>query len=92
LIEVFGFRPDELTPEVWDYIFFKNAKLPKTSIDKAKLDLLRNEFQAWYPVDLRASGKDLVPNHLTYYIYNHAAIWPDERYCFHGVSLNHVLG
>lgn len=30
----------------------------------------------WYPLDLRVSGKDLVPNHLTYFLYNHTAIWP----------------
>jgi len=27
---------------------------------------------------LRVSGKDLVPNHLTYYLYNHVAMWPNE--------------
>ena len=37
---------------------------------------MRREFNYWYPVDLRVSGKDLIPNHLTYFIYNHAAIWP----------------
>ena len=26
----------------------------------------------------RTSGKDLIPNHLTYYLYNHCAIWDDE--------------
>ena len=29
-------------------------------------------------MDLRVSGKDLVPNHLTYCLYNHAAIFPEE--------------
>ena len=38
--------------------------------------LLRREFLYWYPVDLRVSGKDLIQNHLTYYLYNHVAIWP----------------
>lgn len=32
-----------------------------------------------YPVDLRASGKDLIQNHLTFFIYNHCAIWPNEQ-------------
>ena len=40
---------------------------------------LRQEFQYWYPVDLRVSGKDLVPNHLTYFLYNHCAVWPNEK-------------
>ena len=39
---------------------------------------MKNEFQFWYPVDLRVSGKDLVPNHLTYFLYNHCAIWENE--------------
>ncbi len=27
-------------------------------------------------MDLRVSGKDLIQNHLTYFLYNHVAIWP----------------
>ena len=38
---------------------------------------LRREFTYWYQLDLRVSGKDLVPNHLTYFLYNHVAIWPE---------------
>ena len=69
-----------MTPDVWDYIFFKDTKYSsKCNLPKAKLDKLRNEFQYWYPLDLRVSGKDLVPNHLTYFLYNHAAMWPKER-------------
>lgn len=71
-------KADELTPEVWDYIFFKDSKYPNTSIKKESLELMRHEFQYWYPVDIRVSGKDLVQNHLTYFIYNHTAIWPDQ--------------
>ena len=39
---------------------------------------MRSEFQYWYPMDLRVSGKDLIGNHLTMCLYNHAAIWPNE--------------
>lgn len=71
-------KPEQMTNEVWDYIFFKTASFPKTDIPKATLDKLKAEFEYWYPVDLRVSGKDLIPNHLTYFIYNHIAIWPDQ--------------
>ena len=27
-------------------------------------------------MNLRVSGKDLIQNHLTYFLYNHQAIWP----------------
>ncbi|XP_004686902.1 PREDICTED: leucine--tRNA ligase, cytoplasmic [Condylura cristata] len=73
-----GIRPQQMTKEVWDYIFFKKAPFPKTHIPKEKLDQLKQEFEFWYPVDLRVSGKDLVPNHLSYYLYNHVAMWPEQ--------------
>ncbi|XP_039311411.1 leucine--tRNA ligase, cytoplasmic isoform X2 [Solenopsis invicta] len=74
----YGIRACDMTPEVWDYIFFKDAIPPKTNIDRAILDRMKHEFQYWYPVDLRVSGKDLIQNHLTYYLYNHTAIWPNQ--------------
>lgn len=74
-----GIRPEDMTPEVWDYIFLKEAKIPqKSPIGKEALEKMQREFRHWYPVDLRVSGKDLVPNHLTYFLYNHTAIWPGE--------------
>uniref|UniRef100_A0A8I3P763 Leucine--tRNA ligase, cytoplasmic n=2 Tax=Canis lupus familiaris TaxID=9615 RepID=A0A8I3P763_CANLF len=73
-----GIRPQQMTREVWDYVFFKEAPFPKTQIPKEKLDQLKQEFEFWYPVDLRVSGKDLVPNHLSYYLYNHVAMWPEQ--------------
>lgn len=73
-------KPEQMTGAVWDYIFFKDAPVPKdTKISKKSLDLMRKSFQFWYPVDLRASGKDLIQNHLTFYIYNHCAMWPKEE-------------
>ncbi|KAL1252478.1 hypothetical protein QQF64_017171 [Cirrhinus molitorella] len=73
-----GIRPEQMTREVWDYIFFKTAPFPKTDIPKENLQKLRREFEFWYPVDVRVSGKDLVPNHLSYYLYNHVAMWPND--------------
>lgn len=66
--------------DCWDYVFFKKTKYDSKTmpISKDKLDRMRKEFEFWYSVDLRASGKDLVQNHLTYFLYNHVAIWPDE--------------
>ncbi|XP_045459482.1 leucine--tRNA ligase, cytoplasmic [Melitaea cinxia] len=73
-------KPEDMTDEVWDYVFFKNAPLPKnTKISKESLQRMKKSFQFWYPVDLRVSGKDLIQNHLTFYIYNHCAIWQNEE-------------
>lgn len=42
------------------------------------MDIMRKSFQYWYPLDLRCSGKDLIKNHLTMSLFNHAAIWENE--------------
>lgn len=89
-----GIKPEDMTTEVWDYIFFSESKLPtKSKINKDKLELMRREFQYWYPVDLRVSGKDLIQNHLTFFLYNHCAIWPnDETKWPRGIRANgHLL-
>jgi leucyl-tRNA synthetase len=70
-----GITPDQLTDSVWDYIFGKAAEYPETNIPKENLDKLRTEFLYWYPLNLRCSGKDLIRNHLTMSLYNHAAVW-----------------
>jgi leucyl-tRNA synthetase len=70
-------NPDDLTDDVFNYIF-KNADMPETPIDKGVLEQMQKSFRYWYPMNLRVSAKDLIPNHLTMALYNHAAIWPDE--------------
>ncbi|VDK34142.1 unnamed protein product, partial [Anisakis simplex] len=47
-------------------------------VPEEKLSKLRREFLYWYPVDMRVSGKDLVQNHLTYFLFNHVTIWKDH--------------
>ncbi|CAG8696973.1 1704_t:CDS:2, partial [Scutellospora calospora] len=75
-----GIQVSELTDQVWDYIFC-NGPFPTTSsIPLEKLDRLKREFKYFYPLDLRVSGKDLIPNHLTFFIYNHVAIFPEYHW------------
>merc|ERR1719312_2077294 len=82
---------DQMTPEVWDYILL-GKDMPKTTIAKASLEKLRREFEYWYPLDLRVSGKDLVPNHLTYAVYNHVAMWDDKSKWIKAIRANgHLL-
>jgi len=72
---------EALTDDVWNYIFLSKDypdPLKDCSIPIEKLQKLRNDFEYWYPMDLRVSGKDLVGNHLTMSLYNHAAIWEDS--------------
>jgi leucyl-tRNA synthetase len=73
-----GIKPEDLTDEVFDYIFL-DGKLPAGSkIKKPLLEKMKQEFRFWYPMDLRVSGKDLIQNHLTMALYNHACVWEKE--------------
>ncbi|XP_049764859.1 leucine--tRNA ligase, cytoplasmic [Schistocerca cancellata] len=75
-----GIKPEQMTPDVWDYIFIAGSPFPeKSGIPREILDKMRREFEFWYPVDLRASGKDLIQNHLSFFIYIHCAIWSDDK-------------
>lgn len=74
------FPPEALTEDVLDYVFCLRAEPPAESLIPADiLEKMRREFQFWYPVDLRCSGKDLIQNHLTMSLFNHAAIWEDTK-------------
>lgn len=74
--------PEQLTPPVFDYIFYGKSKTEAlTSIGKLDgriLESIRNEFLYWYPVDMRNSGKELIPNHLTFFLFHHAALFSPE--------------
>ena len=75
---------NDLTDEFFDYVFY-GKKDPaeisnKINITKEKLEEIRNEFLYFYPVDSRHSGRDLVPNHLTFFVLNHVALFPEENW------------
>jgi leucyl-tRNA synthetase len=73
-----GIKPELLTRKVWDHIFL-NAPYPSDcQIPEETLKTLKKEFNYWYPVDIRVSGKDLINNHLVFALYNHVAMWPDQ--------------
>ncbi|MDC4231960.1 MAG: class I tRNA ligase family protein, partial [Nitrosopumilus sp.] len=47
------------------------------------ISMMKKEFAYFYPVDSRHSGRDLVQNHLSFFVLNHVAIfekklWPKE--------------
>jgi leucyl-tRNA synthetase len=74
-----GLTPEQMTDAVWDYVLLGKVSRAET-LDVATLDRLRKEFLYWYPVDLRVSGKDLVGNHLPFFMYNHVAIFKNEHW------------
>lgn len=77
----------ELNDHFFDYVLLGKgnddevAKSCNLSVEM--LNRMRHDFEYFYPVDARHSGRDLVPNHLTFFIFNHTAIfakseWPRQ--------------
>jgi len=89
-----GIKPEALKPEIFDYVFYGKgnpAELEKAvGINVDLLDAMREEFLYWYPFDLRNSAKELVPNHLTFCIFHHAALFPPEHWP-KAISVNGML-
>lgn len=78
-------EPEQINDEFFDSVFL-NGPIPK-NISKDIIEHFRREFNFWYPVDCRVSGKDLVTNHLTMYLYNHLAIFPEDKFPI-GIRVN----
>ncbi|KAG7596438.1 Valyl/Leucyl/Isoleucyl-tRNA synthetase editing domain [Arabidopsis suecica] len=86
-------RPQQMNDEVWEYLFCDGPYPKSSDIPSAVLSEMKQEFDYWYPLDLRVSGKDLIQNHLTFFIYNHTALmanrnWPRGIRCNGHIMLN----
>ncbi|KAL6947792.1 cytosolic leucyl tRNA synthetase [Hanseniaspora uvarum] len=72
-----GIKAEQLTDDVFDYIF-QHKDTIETDIKLDSLNVLRREFEYFYPLDVSISGKDLINNHLTFFIYTHVALFPKK--------------
>ncbi|OMO58000.1 Aminoacyl-tRNA synthetase, class Ia [Corchorus capsularis] len=86
-------KPAQMTDEVWDFLFCGGPYPDSSDIPSSVLNKMKQEFEYWYPFDLRVSGKDLIQNHLTFCLYNHTAImskdhWPRGFRCNGHIMLN----
>ena len=79
--------PDSLTRELFDYILLDKGDLSlavsTSKLSEDVINTMKKEFQYFYPVDSRHSGRDLIQNHLSFFVLNHVAIfkkkyWPKE--------------
>ncbi|NON62598.1 leucine--tRNA ligase [Acidianus sp. RZ1] len=93
-IKTYKLRASQMTFDFWDYVLLGKgdindiSKLTGISIDV--LQQLRSEFMYWYPLDMRHSGSDLIPNHLSFFIFNHAAIFPEDLWP-RGIAVNGLV-
>ncbi|MBI4895687.1 MAG: leucine--tRNA ligase [Candidatus Aenigmarchaeota archaeon] len=82
---------DKLNDEVFDFIFLSKGDLKQISkncgLDESLLKEMKENFEYFYPMDFRNSGKDLVQHHLIFFIYHHVAIFP-EKYWPRSIAVN----
>ena len=52
----------------------------QSKIPKRILKAVRSEFEYFYPVDMRHSARDLVSNHLTFYVFHHSTLFVETRW------------
>lgn len=72
-------NPEDLNEEFFEKIFLgkdsNNIKVNEKLVNK-----IQNEFNYWYPLDWRLSAKDLVGNHLSFLMFTHSAIFPEDKW------------
>ncbi len=73
----------KLTHEVFDYILLGKGSMKaakKSGLHTSTLKDMKKQFEYFYPVDMRNSGKDLIQNHLTFYIFHHTGLFQKNRW------------
>ncbi|MHA2255261.1 MAG: class I tRNA ligase family protein, partial [Candidatus Heimdallarchaeaceae archaeon] len=94
LIKENKIQPEQLKPELFDYVFLSKGSIKEvsksTGVSELTLDLMKTEFEYWYPNDLRHTAVHHISNHLSFAIFHHAAIFP-EKYWLPAYSLNEML-
>jgi leucyl-tRNA synthetase len=75
---------DRIDPAFFAYAFEGKGDVGELAArygcEPAQLEEARAEFDYWYPFDVRGSGKDLVQNHLTFAVFNHVALFPQDKW------------
>ncbi|MHA1785535.1 MAG: leucine--tRNA ligase [Candidatus Helarchaeota archaeon] len=77
-------KPEQLIPEFFDYVYLDKGNLStiakKTKIDESLLKTMHDEFMYWYPVDHRHTAIMHISNHLSFFLFHHAAIFPEKHW------------
>lgn len=77
-----GLPPEKLDTKFFDFVFLgkgdATAVAEHVGVSEDDLRAVRAEFLYWYPLDSRHSAGDLIHNHLTFFVFNHACIFPES--------------
>jgi leucyl-tRNA synthetase len=83
-----------LTPSFFDYVYLGKGTPSKvsraTGIESALLKTMQSEFRYWYPNDQRHTNPAHIPNHLSFALFHHVAIFP-KKYWIKRISISEYL-
>ncbi len=81
---------DALEEKFFDYVFLGIGDAEEINIDVDVLNRIKEEFEYWYPNDLRHTAPPHLSNHLVFFLMNHAAIFPESRWP-RAITLNELM-
>ncbi len=83
-VNEYKIKAENLTKEVFDFVFLGIGDISKiaenNNLDEELLKEMKAEFDYFMPVDFRNSAKELIPNHLTFYIFHHVALFKKDKW------------
>ena len=71
--------PEDLNPAFFDKVYL-NKDSGDITVAPEIVKEIQDEFNYWYPLDWRLSAKDLVGNHLSFLMFHHSAIFPEDKW------------
>ncbi len=92
-------RANQITTQQLQSVFFDyvllglgdlNQVSEKTGISETILTTMRDDVEYWYPNDQRHTAVGHIPNHLSFFIFHHAAIFP-KRHWPKAITLNEFV-
>ncbi len=87
-------EPERLDNTFFDYVLLDQQKIgkvaEKTKIPEELLATIRREVEYWYPNDLRHTAVGHITNHLSFFIFHHAALFP-QKYWPKAITLNEFV-
>ena len=72
-------NPDDLNRAFFDKIYL-DIDSDDIKVAPEIVKEIQDEFNYWYPLDWRLSAKDLVGNHLSFLMFHHSAIFPEDKW------------
>ncbi len=89
-----GAHPEKLVDQFWDYVFLGRGSLKNvetlTGLESKTIESMRTDFLYWYPVDERHTAVAHINNHLSFFIFTHAALFPKELWP-KSIALNNLV-